>query len=212
MAFLPKVDLRPLAELFRASVLKMLHKEERIGESFIKMIMAWHHTSGFNVHNEVRIPPGDSKGIENLAQYIIRNTFSLTKLSYIGRTGTVIYRSKMSHGANKKNFQGFSALEFIAAITQHIPERMSQMVKYTGWYSNRMRGDRLKAEKATGEVAAENAEAMSEIIIISGFKTKKVPPLMWRVNENHQLYLRAEGDQEDLGTPWLIRGKGSETQ
>ena len=140
------------------------------------MIMAWRHNSGFSVHNEVRIQPGDTKGIENLAQYIIRNTFSLAKLSYVESSGTVIYRSKMSHGGNKKNFQTFSALEFIAAITQHIPERMSQMVRYLGWYSNRMRGDRLKAEKGAGE----NIEATSEIIIASGFKTKKVPPLMWR--------------------------------
>jgi hypothetical protein len=86
----------------------------------------------------------------------------------------------MSHGGNKKNFQTFSALEFIAAITQHIPERMSQMVRYTGWYSNRRRGDRYKAEKAAGEDTAKNIEAASEIIIVSGFKTKKVPPLMWR--------------------------------
>jgi hypothetical protein len=173
---IPKVDLRPLAELFRASVLKMLQREERIDDSFFKMIMAWRHNSGFSVHNEVRIQPGDTKGIEDLAQYIIRNTFSLAKLSYVESSGTVIYRSKMSHGGNKKNFQTFSALEFIAAITQHIPERMSQMVRYLGWYSNRMRGDRLKAEKGAGE----NIEATSEIIIASGFKTKKVPPLMWR--------------------------------
>ena len=26
-------------------------------------------------------------------------------------------------------------------VTQHIPERMSQMVRYLIWYSNRMRGD-----------------------------------------------------------------------
>ncbi|MBT8362073.1 MAG: hypothetical protein KJO32_14070, partial [Deltaproteobacteria bacterium] len=44
----------------------------------------------------------------------------------------------MSHGVNKKNFQAFNAWKFIAAITQHIPERMSQVVRDTGWYSNRM--------------------------------------------------------------------------
>jgi hypothetical protein len=177
---MPKVDLRPLAELFRASVLKMLQKEGRIDDAFIKMIMAWRHNSGFSVHNEVRILPGDSKGIENLAQYIIRNTFSLAKLSYVESTGTVIYRSKMSHGGNKKNFQTFSALEFIAAITQHIPEGMSQMVRYLGWYSNRMRGDRLKAESDLEEKTLENSEAGDEIIAVSGFKPKKIPLLMWR--------------------------------
>ncbi|NNK93741.1 MAG: hypothetical protein HKP41_05260 [Desulfobacterales bacterium] len=47
----------------------------------------------------------------------------------------------MSHGVNKKNFQAFNAWKFIAAITHHIPERMSQVVRDTGWYSNRMLDD-----------------------------------------------------------------------
>lgn len=176
---MPKVDLRQLGELFRACVLKMLEKEGLIDDAFIKMIMAWRHNSGFSVHNEVRILPGDNKGIENLAQYIIRNTFSLSKLSYVESTGTVIYRSKMSHGGNKKNFQTFSALEFIAAITSHIPDRLMQITRYYGWYSNRMRGDRLKAEAAAGECEEETSEE-SDVIIVSGFKPKKIPRLMWR--------------------------------
>ena len=50
---------------------------------------------------------GGEKGVESVAHYILRNTFSLAKLSYIDKTGTVIYRSKMSHGGNKRNFQAF---------------------------------------------------------------------------------------------------------
>ncbi len=45
-------------------------------------IMSWWYISGFSVHNEVRIKTDDEKGIENLAQYIIRNAFSLAKLQY----------------------------------------------------------------------------------------------------------------------------------
>jgi len=89
---------------------------------------------------------------------MIRNTFSLAKPSYVKGSCTVIYRSKMSHGRSKKNFQTFSALNFIAAITQHIPERPSQMVDYYGWYSNRMRGDRLKAEQIAGDSDTKEVE------------------------------------------------------
>jgi hypothetical protein len=35
--------------------------------------------------------------IENVAQYIIRNTLSLVKLSHIEKTGTILCRSKMGH-------------------------------------------------------------------------------------------------------------------
>jgi hypothetical protein len=65
---MPKVDLRPLRELFRIHVLKMLKKEGLIDDAFIRMLMSWRHVSGFNVHNEVRIKKDDEKGIENLAQ------------------------------------------------------------------------------------------------------------------------------------------------
>jgi hypothetical protein len=44
---MPKVDIRPCAELFRANVLKMQKKEGLIDDAFIKMIMKWRHNSGF---------------------------------------------------------------------------------------------------------------------------------------------------------------------
>ena len=179
---MPTVDLRPLRELFRAHVLKMLKKEGLIDDSLIKLLMSWRHVSGFNVHHEVRIKPHDEKGMENLAQYIIRNTFSLEKLKYERGDLSVIYRSKMSHGKNKRNFQVFSPLEFIASITQHIPEPSFQLVRYYGWYSNRMRGDRKKQEergKGRRESGSETVEDV-KVINIRNYRPKRIPQLMWR--------------------------------
>ena len=112
--------------------------------------MNWRH-SGFSVNNKARIAKDDKKRREALAQYIIRNTFSLDKLSYNRETSTVLYRSKMTSGKNKKNFQVYTAEEFIAAITQHIPEKSFQMVRYYGWYSNKSRGLREKQGNLTPE-------------------------------------------------------------
>ncbi|MCP3955925.1 MAG: transposase, partial [Desulfobacterales bacterium] len=176
---MPKVDLRPLRELFRVYVLKMLKKEGLIDDSFVQMILKWRHTSGFSVHNQVRIRPEDDKGIENLSQYIIRNAFSLEKLKYEGGDSSVIYRSKMTYGKNKRNFQVFSPLEFIASITQHIPEPSFQLVRYYGWYSNRMRGDRRKQEERNEK--GEDAVASDQgVIDIRNYKPKRIPQLMWR--------------------------------
>jgi hypothetical protein len=36
----------------------------------------------------------------------------------------------------------FTAPDFLAAITQHIPGKGAQMVRYYGWYSKKMRGVR----------------------------------------------------------------------
>ncbi len=133
---MPRSSVKPLAEIFRANVLKMLKKEGLIDEDIIKMILKWRHTSGFSVDNSVRIKKDDSQGLTNLAQYIIRSPFSLSKLCYHQDSSMVTYRSKMSHGGNKKNFVVMNAEEFIAAITQHIPEKNFQLVRYYGWYSN----------------------------------------------------------------------------
>ena len=96
---MPRISIKPLAELFRANVLTMLKRNELIDDQFIAMIMKWRHTSGFSVDNSVCIARDDEVGVTNLAQYIIRSPFSISK--------------------NKKNFKFFTAEEFIAAITQH---------------------------------------------------------------------------------------------
>jgi len=44
----------------------------------------------------------------------------------------------------QRNFEVFSPWDFIARITQHIPDKSFQLVRYYGWYSNKMRGQRLK--------------------------------------------------------------------
>ncbi|PJA72739.1 MAG: IS91 family transposase, partial [Nitrospirae bacterium CG_4_9_14_3_um_filter_53_35] len=105
---MPKVDLKFLEEIFRAKVLGMLKAEGKIGDETIRKLLIWRH-SGFNVHNGVRIRRSDAEGRERLSRYILRNTFSVEKMSYAEETGHVIYQSKMTHGKNKKNFEVYEA-------------------------------------------------------------------------------------------------------
>jgi hypothetical protein len=129
--------LKELEEIFRSKVLAMLKAEGKISDGLIEKLMAWHH-SGFSVHAGNQIARDDREGQKALAEYILRNAFSEQKacpersrrITYIEDTGKVLYRSAMTHGSNKKNFEVFSAEEFIAAITQHIPDKSFQMVRY----------------------------------------------------------------------------------
>ncbi len=125
------------------------------------MIMKWRHTSGFSVDNSVRIARDNESGTTALAQYIIRSPFSEAKLSY-NNTGTVVYRSKMTHGKNKQNFSISTAEEFIATITQHIPENSFQLVKYRAWYSNRMRGDWRKQKSLRKETERQTSNEIEK--------------------------------------------------
>ena len=156
----------------------MLKEEGKIGDDLINRLMSWRH-SGFSVHNEVRVRRDDGGGREALS-ILVRNTFSVEKLTYIEETATVIYRSKMAHGNNsKKNFEVYRAEEFIAAIAQHIPEKSFQMVRYYGWYSNKSRGIRNKqgAERSSHEPVADKD---IEIIDVSDYQPPRIPSKSWR--------------------------------
>jgi hypothetical protein len=80
-----------------------------------------------------------------VAECILRAPFSLEKLRYQATTGTIIYQSKM-HPTLKRNFEVFSATDWRAALTAHIPNAGEHLVRYYGWYSNVSRGKRRKAQ------------------------------------------------------------------
>jgi len=85
-------------------------------------------------------------GLESLARYIIRASFSQERMTYIAakdssdRVAKVIYQSKDS-----KTTKTFDALDWLAQLTVHIPNRGEQMVRYYGFYSNKSRGLRKKS-------------------------------------------------------------------
>ena len=84
-----------------------------------------------------------------MARYILRNPFSTAKMHFKPGAGSVLYRSRM----NKKqggNFAALSPTDFIAAVTQHIPDKGFQLVRYYGWYSNKARGCPAKTGAGTG--------------------------------------------------------------
>jgi Putative transposase len=140
----PKIDLYVLEHLFRHRVLRLLLRERRIDEAVIRKLLGWRH-SGFSLHNAVRIGAGDTEGRSGVAEYILRSPFSLEKVRYQARTGTIIYQSKM-HPVLKRNFEVFSAPDWLAALTAHIPNAGEHLVRYYGWYSNVNRGKRRKAQ------------------------------------------------------------------
>jgi len=90
------------------------------------MLRGWVH-SGFNVHRSRRVLPGEREDLERLAQYIIRNPFAVEKMRVSEATranpaGVIIYHSGMNEKIHR-NFEVFSPCDFIAAITQHIPDK-----------------------------------------------------------------------------------------
>ena len=102
--------------------------------------MAQH--SGFNVFCGPKIRPGDENAMENLARYIVLASFSQERMTSIPEESKVIYRSK-----DDKKEKDFDALEWIAAMCSHVPNKGEQMVRYYGFYSNVSRGKRKNQDQ-----------------------------------------------------------------
>ena len=123
-------------------------------------MLAWRH-SGFSVHNGVRVASGDTGGRKKLAQYMLRAPLSLEKMTYDAKTGMVIYRSHMHKGL-KRNFQLMPGAQWLELLCRHIPDRFEHLVRYVGWYSTRVRGERArKAVPAEAVQAAEGAPVIA---------------------------------------------------
>ena len=83
----------------------------------------------------------------NLARYIIRAWFSQERMVYIPAEASDDGTAKVVYTSNDRKFRKtFNALDWLARLVTHIPGRYEQTVRYYGYYSNKSRGMRKKAE------------------------------------------------------------------
>ena len=157
---LPEFDMDSLLVAWQEAVFTLYLAEGKIEPEVVENMRSWEH-SGFSVDQSVLLSAGDQAGIERLVQYMIRCPFSLSRLVKVTDTGQVVYKAEkqacrafpdpraddLEAGTNR-NFQVLSPLDFLAEFTQHIPPKGSHIIRYFGWYSNKSRGMRKKAEEA----------------------------------------------------------------
>lgn len=141
----PEIPHRVLEELFRTKIFAELLHHKLISPELVARMKSWKHT-GFNVDASRTVAPENRAEREQLCQYVLRNPFSVEKITLESPTDTVIYRSKLNPKINR-NFEIFDPVDFLAVLSQHIPDKGVQMIRYYGLYSNKMRGC---ARKGTG--------------------------------------------------------------
>ncbi|WP_257195244.1 transposase [Acetivibrio clariflavus] len=101
--------------------------------------------TGFNVYCGEAIYAEEQESIEKLAQYVVRAPISQERMFYIppeessNEVGKIIYKGK-----NSREIQAFDALDWLARLVTHIPNKGEQFVRYYGYYSNKSRGQRKK--------------------------------------------------------------------
>jgi hypothetical protein len=132
-----------LTEAFRRAVLRLFVRRELLEPEAAQGMLAWPH-SGFHVHDAVWVPAADRAFATRLARYCARHPVALSRLAYRADTGTVTYQSDKASGPTA-GAETVDALEFLARVVSHIPNKGQVLQRSYGWYANRMRGIRRRA-------------------------------------------------------------------
>ena len=184
---LPEFDMERLLVACQEAVFALYLDEEKIEPGVVENMRTWSH-SGFSVDQSVFLPAGDQQGIERLVQYMTRCPFSLSRLVKVTETGQVVYKAEKQAcrafpdqngdgiaSGPKRNFQILSPLDFLAEFTQHRPSlcsgarpKGSHLIRGHrpkvghGWYSNKARGMRKKAEAGAADKSSPEVDAQRE--------------------------------------------------
>jgi hypothetical protein len=128
--------------VFRRRVIKYFVDKGLLENSFARNLLSWKHP-GFSVDNSILIPAQDQKARTGLSQYIARHPVSLNKIICIPEKAQVLYKTKYNDYFGE-NIQLFTATDFIAELTMHIPPKHKHLIRYYGLYSSRSRGKARK--------------------------------------------------------------------
>lgn len=158
---LPEAQMHRAEEFWRERVFRLLLDEHKIDEATAGSMRTWPH-SGFSVDASVRIEANHQAAMSRLVGYIARGPVSLARMITRTGDGKIVYRA--SHAkcwafpksgeqtlmeGIPRNHEIFEPLNFLAEMTQHIPNKGEHQFRYFGWYSNKSRGMREKLLRET---------------------------------------------------------------
>jgi len=126
-----------LTEAFRRALLHAFARRQLLTQDAVQSMLAWPH-SGFHVHHAVRLEADDAAGILQLARYSARGPVSLQRLHYDARKRQVRLVSDKAEGPTAGTHT-FEALEYLARLLTHVPDKNEVCLRYYGAYSVRRR-------------------------------------------------------------------------
>ena len=129
------VNENKATEYFAHRVLRHMQKASLITEEVTRQILSQKH-SGFSVWAGPAIPAEDSDTRHFLARYIDRGPIVLDKIS--------IEHDIITYKTDDALTHEFDGTEFLARLSQHIPNRYESIVRYYGAWSYRYRGEQKK--------------------------------------------------------------------
>jgi len=166
---MPAHSTEVLTEAFRRAVLKLFVDRELFEPEVADQMLDWMH-SGFSVHDSVWLDQDDAPAQARLARYCARCPVSLERLEYDAQMGTVEYTSDKDDGPTAGRY-AFEPTAFIARLVAHIPDKGQALQRYYGYYANRTRGERRRAqaesiESLDGAAAPDGADLPLGAVVI----------------------------------------------
>jgi hypothetical protein len=129
---IPCPDPVRIMELFRHKLVKALLAREKISPRLVEIMQNWRHP-GFSVYQGERIDADDHQARRRLTASMVHPPIALERLRYGPESGQVIYYGRQ-HGrcgdAEASQARIIPALDFLAALCTHIPDRGQQLVRY----------------------------------------------------------------------------------
>lgn len=121
-----------MTESFRKEVITILHKKKIITDDVATNLASWEH-SGFSVHATDPFLPNKGDTLRNRLSYAFRPPACLSRMEYDETVKSVTYETK------KGLTLIFTAMEFLAKLTLHIPDHYQNVRIYIGYYSSKIR-------------------------------------------------------------------------
>ena len=105
---------------------------------------------GFSAHVGEPIATEDTRAIEDLAGYVVRNPLSLKRLVYLDGQQAVIYKGLKHNPTLGRNFETMDPREWLARMTDHIPDSGKHRTLFYNYYANRACGDARRGGAGRG--------------------------------------------------------------
>ena len=109
-----------------------------------------------------------------LGRYMIRGFIVLERLKWDEERQEVVYTAHPRKAAGPYGSEArWDVLDFIARMTQHIPDGGQQYQRYWGFYSNAARGKRLREAAESSESSEEPIADPSEDEALESWKKRR---------------------------------------
>ena len=160
---LPSLDTAAICEVFRRLLLRRLHAAQRLSERFMDNLLAWVHP-GFSVFAGPPISPEDRQQLEQLARYIARPPVAMEAIRKLDDGRLSVTTPPHPHTGASTII--LDPLDWIHAVTSHIPDRGQHGTRYYGIYANRCRlsGRPSKDGVAKAAAIAESGDEESDFV------------------------------------------------